>query len=63
MISTHLLCLCCYCCFSPTALLLMFVMKNKEKKTSQAFFWLSVIWVYLESCEAVSSAASVVMFS
>lgn len=61
MISTHLLCL-CYCCFSPTALLLMFVMKNKEKK-SQAFFWLSVIWVYLESCEAVSSAASVVMFS
>lgn len=41
----------------------MFVMKNKEKKHPKLFFWLSVIWVYLESCEAVSSAASVVMFS
>lgn len=37
--------------------------EKQGKKTSQAFFWLSVIWVYLESCEAVSSAASVVMFS
>lgn len=63
MISTHPL-------YLPELLLLLSscrsaldVCHEKDKKTSLALFWLSVIWVYLESCEAVSSAASVVMFS
>lgn len=36
---------------------------EKNEKKILGLFWLSVIWVYLESCEAVSSAASVAMFS
>lgn len=40
----------------------MFVVK-RMKKPILSFILVSVIWVCLERCEAVSSAASVVIFS
>lgn len=53
VMSAFLLPLCSWC----------FSWKGWGKNRLLALFWLSVIWVYLESCEAVSIADSIVMFS